>query len=59
MGRSTGGGSRITLLFKVGPTDPLVVASVCAVLTAAAMLASHATAHRATRFDPIQALRVE
>ena len=46
-----------TLLFQVSPMDPLTFASVAAVLTISAGLACYIPARRATRADPIAALR--
>ena len=48
-----------TLLFEVKPTDPLTLAITAAVLAAAAMLASYLPARRASRIDPMSALRCE
>ena len=47
------------LLFGVAPTDPLTFASVSAILLGIGVLASWIPAHRATRIDPITALRSE
>ena len=48
-----------SLLFGVAPTDASTFAGVCAVLFVAAMMASYIPAHRATRVDPMIALRYE
>ena len=48
-----------TLLFEVRPTDPATLVSVAAVITVVAIVACFVPAHRATRFDPIAALREE
>lgn len=48
-----------TLLFEVEPTDPLTFGAVAAGLLAAALLACYVPAQRATRVDPMVALRSE
>ncbi len=46
-----------TLLFGVTPADPLTLAAVAGVLVATAALAAYIPARRATRVDPVRALR--
>ena len=46
-----------TLLFGVTPADPLTLAAVAGVLVATAALAAYVPARRATRVDPVRALR--
>ena len=45
------------LLYKVGPHDPLAFGSAVVVITVASLVACFAPAWRATRTDPLRALR--
>ena len=47
------------MLFGVAPLDPLTFAAVVAALAVVTTLASYLPAHRATRVDPLVALRAE
>ena len=51
--------SMTTLLYEVQPTDPAVYAAVSCVLIGVALLASYLPARRASRIDPLIALRDE
>lgn len=53
------GGLLRGVLYGVRPSDPLTLASVCALLAVAALLASLIPAARATRIDPQAALRAD
>jgi len=48
-----------SLLYGVDPVDPLSIAAALALLGIASMLASYIPARRATRVDPMEALRYE
>jgi len=48
-----------TLLFEVGPSDPLTLGSVSLLLAGTGLLACYVPAHRATRVDPMLALRCD
>jgi putative ABC transport system permease protein len=48
-----------SLLYEIPPRDPLTYAAVCVTLGAVASLASYIPALRATRVDPMVALRYE
>jgi putative ABC transport system permease protein len=48
-----------SLLFELSPTDPLTLGSMAVLLASVALLASYLPARRATRVDPLIALRSE
>jgi putative ABC transport system permease protein len=47
------------LLYHVSPFDPIALTTAAAILVGAAMLACYLPARRATRIEPLEALRVE
>jgi predicted permease len=47
------------LLFGIGPADPMTYAAVSATLAAVALVATYLPARRASRVDPVVALRAE
>ena len=54
LGRTVAG-----FMYGISPTDPLTITAVGAGLVVVAILASMVPAHRATRVDPVVALRAE
>jgi putative ABC transport system permease protein len=47
-----------TLLFEIGPRDPMTFAGVALLLLVVSLIASLGAAHRATRVDPVVALKM-
>jgi ABC-type lipoprotein release transport system permease subunit len=47
------------LLFEISPLDPATYAAVSAALVVAALLATYLPARKATRVQPVEALRSE
>jgi ABC-type antimicrobial peptide transport system permease subunit len=45
------------MLFEVSPTEPAVYAAVLGLVLVVALLAAYLPARRATRIDPLEALR--
>jgi ABC-type antimicrobial peptide transport system permease subunit len=48
-----------SMLFEIGPNDPLTMVGIAVLLTLVALAASYIPARRATRVDPMIALRYE
>jgi putative ABC transport system permease protein len=48
-----------SLLYEIPPRDPMTYGSVCMILVLVAIAASYIPAARATRLDPMVALRYE
>jgi putative ABC transport system permease protein len=48
-----------TMLFEAGPVDPVALLAATALLSLVALMACYVPAHRATRVDPVRALRAD
>lgn len=48
-----------SLLFGIGPADPLILSLMAAILLVVALIASYVPARRAAKVDPMVALRDE
>jgi len=57
--RTTGARLLSTMLFQVKPNDPLVYGAVAVLLGLVSVVASYVPARRASRIDPLAAIRQE
>jgi putative ABC transport system permease protein len=48
-----------SLIYGVNASDPIVFSAVCLLLTVVALVATYIPSRRATRIDPVEALRHE
>ncbi len=48
-----------SLLFGIGPLDPITFTAMAVVLATAALLASYLPARRAVAIDPVETMRAE